>query len=72
MAFIQGKVWATFDAIVRVCCFFPLEIPEHFSWFQVVITQFEVLKDLAIGDERHAALEKKAAEAEDNFTVVTK
>lgn len=30
------------------------------------------MKDLAIGDEKQTALERKASKAEDNFTVVAK
>lgn len=39
---------------------------------QVVIAQFEILKDLAIGDEKQIALERRATEAEYNFVVAAK
>lgn len=39
---------------------------------QVLIAQFEVLKDFTIRDERQATLEKKIAETEDNFAMAAK
>lgn len=33
VAFVQGKVWAVFDATVRVCDFIALNIYEYSSFF---------------------------------------